>query len=214
MTNTKKHLRATGPRTPEGKKIASRNSIKHGFFSKVLTFKDAGEEAEYQDLLQGLFDTLQPTDRLQEILVEEIAVCCWKLRVSLAWAEREVRNRASRSINRTIQHFVEKSDVLDVPLPGIEDAPRDAGSVDDGLGSPGWECKEMVLRVTNGEQEQSGHAAMAGTDRSADTSTEAYAVEVRVADPMDTIMRYDTKIHRDLYRAIEQLNRLQELGAR
>jgi len=199
--------RATGPRTAEGKKIASENSIKHGLFSKVLVFKNLDEEAEYKGLLESLFKSLRPTGRLEEILVEEIAICSWRLRIPMQWAEREIRNREGRSINRTIQHFIGKSDVLEMPLPGIGNASLGAGHVDDG-GGFGWECRELLLRVVNDEREQSASTG-GGSDH--DENNQRYAMELRVVDPMDTILRYETKVKRDLYRAIEQLNRLRQL---
>jgi len=81
--NRKNASKSTGPKTPEGKAIASRNSLKHGLLAKEIVIT-AGEGAESQDQFDSLFANLiEQFDRqgmLEEILVEKIAVAYWRLR--------------------------------------------------------------------------------------------------------------------------------------
>ena len=57
--------RSMGPHTQLGKRIASRNSIKHGISSEVVVIK--GESpAKYKALLGGLRCVLQPVGQLGE----------------------------------------------------------------------------------------------------------------------------------------------------
>ncbi len=81
--NRKNALKSTGPATPEGKAIASRNSLKHGLLAKEVVIND-GEGAENQEqfnaLLLDLKDHFEPQGSLEEILVEKIAASYWRLR--------------------------------------------------------------------------------------------------------------------------------------
>lgn len=70
---------ATGPRTELGKQRASHNATKYGIFSKVIVLK--GESSiEYEELLVGLVEALQPCGALEELFVEKLATTQWRLR--------------------------------------------------------------------------------------------------------------------------------------
>jgi hypothetical protein len=77
---------STGPRTEEGKARSRYNALKHGVLASALLITE-GAAAEYsgvfQELLDGLRQDLAPVGMLEEILVEKIAVCCWRQRRAL-----------------------------------------------------------------------------------------------------------------------------------
>ena len=68
-----------GPRTPQGKERSKRNAVKHGIFSQVALLKGESR-AEYDALLNGLRENLQPEGMLEEILVEKLAISVWDYR--------------------------------------------------------------------------------------------------------------------------------------
>jgi hypothetical protein len=73
----------SGPRTLSGKKRASRNATKNGFFSKHLLVQhpDADEsQADYDKLHASIHAHYQPVGFVEELLVEQIAVWYWRLR--------------------------------------------------------------------------------------------------------------------------------------
>jgi len=82
LANQKNALKSTGPRTARGKAIAASNSLKHGLLAKEVVITE-GEGAEDQKafdvLLADLVDQLRPIGSMEEILVEKIAVCYWRL---------------------------------------------------------------------------------------------------------------------------------------
>jgi hypothetical protein len=81
---------ATGPRTPEGKERSKRNALKHGILSEVVVLK--GEpHAKYESLLKGLWENLQPEGKLEEILVEKLAVNEWRRRRLLVAEGAEIQ---------------------------------------------------------------------------------------------------------------------------
>jgi hypothetical protein len=82
--------KATGPRTLQGKQKASRNATKHGVFSKVIVLSSESK-AEYEELLAGLRETLQPEGTLEELLVEKLATTLWRQRRLLSAERAEIR---------------------------------------------------------------------------------------------------------------------------
>jgi len=72
-------LKSTGPKSKEGKAIASQNAIRHGLLSQDLILKDESLE-EFDLFRQGLYQSLSPIGRLEEILVEKIVSAGWRFR--------------------------------------------------------------------------------------------------------------------------------------
>jgi hypothetical protein len=78
--------RATGPRTPAGKRRSSQNALKHSIFRCVALLDDESRK-EYGSLLKGLRNLYQPVGDLEEFHVERAAMNIWRLR-RVAIAER------------------------------------------------------------------------------------------------------------------------------
>jgi hypothetical protein len=67
---------STGPITPEGKAICSRNALKHGLASGALII--AGEDpAEFEALRKTLLEEHAPTDETEKLLVIKMAQSWW-----------------------------------------------------------------------------------------------------------------------------------------
>jgi hypothetical protein len=96
--------RSTGPKTPDGKAVSSLNALKHGFWSRDLVnpkIDGADLVADFQEFLDALLADLNPVGAMEELLVEEIAACAWRLRRALRsesrhtwWDEESIRRRA------------------------------------------------------------------------------------------------------------------------
>jgi hypothetical protein len=71
--------KATGPRTLSGKNRAKYNALKYGIFSEVALLKTESR-SEFERLLKGLHDDFRPEGKLQEILVEHLAINLWRRR--------------------------------------------------------------------------------------------------------------------------------------
>ena len=87
---------STGPRTEDGKNRSRYNAIKHGIFSKdVLHSEGFGKEdtKEFDDLLTMLLEDRKPVGVLEEVLVERIAVCLWRLKRALQYEVGTMRVR-------------------------------------------------------------------------------------------------------------------------
>ena len=69
--------KSTGPLSIEGKQKVAGNALKHGLFSKNLLLTDEDPLAYYQ-LLEQLQTELRPIGRLEQTLIERIAVSLWR----------------------------------------------------------------------------------------------------------------------------------------
>lgn len=93
-TNKENALVSTGPKTAQGKLTVSKNAVKHGIFTQDLIIQ-AGDGKEdiktYQELLDNLIQCLNPTDQMQHLLVEKIAVDFWRLKRLLRFETGSIR---------------------------------------------------------------------------------------------------------------------------
>lgn len=70
---------STGPRSGEGKLVASKNAIRHGLLSDDLLM--TGEsKGELEDLRRAVLEDLKPEGAVEAILVEHIVANEWRLR--------------------------------------------------------------------------------------------------------------------------------------
>ena len=96
--NKQNALLSTGATTLEGKKAVSKNAIKHGIFTATLLIGDGMEQeilSEYQELLQNIIEGLKPTDQMESLLVEKIAVDFWRLRRVINFESHCISDRYS-----------------------------------------------------------------------------------------------------------------------
>jgi len=80
--NRRNARKSTGPSTPEGK-AAIRRPLKHGILARetVITRDDCQEDAtEFETLLDELTADRDPQGPVEGLLVQEIAICYWRLR--------------------------------------------------------------------------------------------------------------------------------------
>lgn len=66
-----------GPQSDEGKKVASRNSLKTGTYSKQIVLPNESQE-EFDQLVEQFQKDFYPKDAVEMMLVREMAVITWK----------------------------------------------------------------------------------------------------------------------------------------
>ncbi len=96
---------STGAKTPEGKAVVAGNALRHGLLSCKLIL--GGEsQADYEALLAGLMQSLNPVGMLEQVLVEKIAVALWKHKrlVAAESASLELCRRMERHGNLKLVH--------------------------------------------------------------------------------------------------------------
>lgn len=83
-------IQTISPRTKIARQGSSRNAIRHGIFSEVVVLPDESLR-KYRSLLKGFWDALQPEGRVEEFLVETLAMLGWRHRRLLVAEGAEIR---------------------------------------------------------------------------------------------------------------------------
>lgn len=86
--NQQNAQKSTGPKSEKGKEVVRLNAMKHGLLSKELVIREGDgkeDEGEFVALLQGLRESFSPEGTIEEMLVERIATCYWRLRRSIRY---------------------------------------------------------------------------------------------------------------------------------
>lgn len=118
-------LLSTGPRSKEGKAIASRNRTKHGVLAKTPPLLDSEDYSTHQGILQGLIQQYQPEGPLEHHLIQQVAMCM--LRQHRAWQAEAVAGDRHAAKETLAQHYPEKqsSGVLDALVASLTDGMGD-----------------------------------------------------------------------------------------
>ena len=157
QANRKNAKKSTGPRTVAGKRRASRNAIKHGFFSKwlLVQHRDGKEsQGEYDDFDAGIRKYFQPVGWLEELWVEKIAVWSWRLR-------RLIRCETGQIDRALPEHSYELRQSKGDDLAEPESAPSSSSEIDamtDHLFLPEKEELDKLLRYEAMINRQLNHA--------------------------------------------------------
>jgi hypothetical protein len=171
------------------------NARKHGLLSKNLHFEDEEDKETFQQLLTELGDEQGAEGPLEWALVEEAAISIWKLRTTNGWDIAELINRrkAAKAVLKALGDNYE-DDQFQLFTGEYEKQ---------SAATRGWDCQELVIRtgtrnVAEEDQPLSGANSKAGHVQ----------IEAKLAASLDTILRYQAAIKRDLYRALAILREM------
>src|ERR1700680_494337 len=70
--------KSSGPRTAEGKQIASQNAVTHGLTARTVVLQNESEE-DYQTDLRAYLDHFRPQGKPETDLVHQLAAAQWRL---------------------------------------------------------------------------------------------------------------------------------------
>jgi hypothetical protein len=132
------------------------------------------------------------------MLVEEIANCQWMLQRLNVWKSQEITNRrnAAKAILRAV---AENYDEEQLPLFTT------AGGVDSAA-QLGWDCQELIVRTSTRNFEQD--EARTGLDKTGKSGQ--VQIAARLTTSLDSILRCEAALKRDLYRAVKTLGEIQQ----
>jgi hypothetical protein len=92
-TNLAAVRNATGPRTEIGKRRSSQNAVKSGIFFRA-TLLEGESRAEYESLRKGLWNSKQPGDEFEEILLDKMVSNLWRQHRVLIAEGAEIRRNS------------------------------------------------------------------------------------------------------------------------
>jgi hypothetical protein len=79
LANRLNAQKSTGPRTTQGKAVASQNSVKHGLLAESDVISSENQ-ADFDLYRQQLLDELSPVGPMESILAERIVTLSWRLK--------------------------------------------------------------------------------------------------------------------------------------
>jgi len=183
---------STGPPTSAGKEASKCSALKHGLRAEaaIIPGEDSGA---YHEFRQALVTELAPVGELEALLVDRIVSLASRLqRTGRVEAGLFVRGHFQAVAERARSEASEHEEVRNDPFEGM-----------------------MGTRSVTNEEAHSAalrEAAAAEAMRDADSTVPAAAFERDSSDVFPKLARYETSIERSLYRALQELHRLQ--GAR
>lgn len=101
-SNRANAARSTGPTSPEGRQISSRNSIRHGLLAATVVLENESLE-RFHDLMTDLDEQFRPVNAAECALVETMAVAHW----------RQLRLRGIEKSSLTYQISKQTDDEMD-----------------------------------------------------------------------------------------------------
>ena len=186
--NRRNASRSTGPKTPEGKSIARWNAWKHGLHSQKLLLPGE-KESDWLAFREQLSDGLKPVGELELLLADRITMLAWRIR-RLSGLESGVfvwnyyKIIADRNwAGYTLRDFPETQELHEK-----ESVPE----------------KEAVSKYREAEAQQESQDSTLG---------HAFIRESERADSFVKLSRYEGRLERSFYQALQEFHRLQAARA-
>jgi len=201
QANRRNAQKSTGPKTPDGKRIASQNSITHGLTANRSVIENENLD-EFKTFYTTMHETLAPVGPVETMLTERIVSLSWRLKRA-EWTESGVINVLAN--DRNVVHRVENpgNQLESLAARSISQSIRDAlyqnnpGQFNSGV--------KRLENLINPPQRDSGPQTVLG----------CVAIEdFRDANILERLLRYQGQIERSLYRAIFELEKTQHIRHR
>ena len=192
---------ATGPTSPEGKRIASMNAVKHGLTAMSMVIPGLEDEDDWQTFYEGVIAYYNPIGAVEYALVDRAAGLLWRLR-RVPRAERDATLNPSDEMSESIA-AIERvtAEVRAMVLPPEDEYDEEGRLIFSG--SPGSEGSGVESKST-ALREASGTPAI--TPR-----------PLPAAAPLLTYSRYETRLNgqlRQIFREIEHCKARRERDTR
>ena len=114
--NRRNAMLSTGPRTEQGKAVSRLNSLKHGIFAReTVNAVIEGDENRrlFEEMVERLGEEFQPDGCLEELMVQEIATCCWRLRRVLRFENRMAWTEEALNADRSQAAWIDGAGRVD-----------------------------------------------------------------------------------------------------
>lgn len=198
--NQRNAQKSSGPKTPKGKAVARLNATKHGLLSQEVLLPGE-DEAALKELGERLREELQPVGEMENLLVEQIISAYWRMsrlrRVEAGIFTFELYGELAERARREAGKYSKTT--TEVTL----DGERLGGELD-------------TLTTTTITDEQKYQEALQRAQemesvRDAELATlgQSFIRDANGANTFSKLSRYEAAIERSLYRAFNELQRLQ-----
>lgn len=106
---------STGPRTPEGKQISSRNATRHGILAKNLTI-EGEDQAELTRLLDQAVAEWDPQTARELDLVHQLVIVQWRIDRANRFEGGVIRDRMKTALRQREQKRADPDPAIDLTL--------------------------------------------------------------------------------------------------
>jgi hypothetical protein len=198
---------STGPRTDRGKAHSRNNALRHGLLARKVVLDTHEQRAEFRELRRRCERELHPKGVFENFVVEDIATMLFKLGIIEPLVVRELLRRQDLSDSDNLKEIFDNGFFhKDLKLPiECSDLPLNRG----------LDCKQMSVRAVAGKDRHYSHtlcgppisngaivpAAKASTNNDSQNADHLEIAAV-MGNALETLTRYETKLRRELYRAI------------
>jgi hypothetical protein len=180
--------RSTGPQTENGKRAVRYNALKHGLLAEASLLP--GEDtALFRRLAEELHAQFEPAGELEQLLVDRITSCAWRLRRVLQVEAGLFVARLKYAI--TLEPKQATDDQLLALQQAIQGPPR---VVDGHRDSPAVRSEPEAGGLRN---------------EALGTLGRAFSIDASDTNAFTKLARYESNIERALFRALQELQRLQ-----
>jgi hypothetical protein len=231
--NQQNARRSTGPRTPTGKARVKHNALKHGLLAKEVIVPLGDEykkRAEFDHLLDDLCQHYAPVGPIEAMLVDRIAVAYWRLRRATRAEVGELIVEIDNAPGFDGVPFL--SGIAARLRTQVEAADQNFDFVtwlqnnEDVLPDLGWDLKEVAAYINNLRSDERKPWLLQALEEEEQECTERERAQIWLIDRQNRallvqrslpgsseavakILRYETMIDRQLYRAMAELEKLQ-----
>ena len=208
--NRQNAQKSTGPKTPEGKAVASQNSTTHGLRSnRVLITSE--NSAEYNAHQNALLEDLAPVGAMETILADRIIKLTWQLNRSTRFQtctfNTLIKNKAHQKLGKKVE--LKPMDYLRVDvLEGLGIFKEEYYKLLDEKGYDGMEKYiDNLIR-----QREMQNVFREDADHSGDqTLGEVVYADFSQSRALERLLMYERRIENSLYKAHLEFQRLQLL---
>jgi hypothetical protein len=105
-------IKSGGPQTPEGKLVASHNSLKTGVYSKLIVLPGE-DESQFLELETQLLQDFAPQDIAERAMIHDLAILTWK-RIRLEQLEyRVIKSAISKEVDEADMRYIAHYQIRD-----------------------------------------------------------------------------------------------------
>jgi len=216
--NRRNALRSTGPKSPEGKAVSARNALKHGILSKAVippVLEEYESRKEFDALLASFVERLSPEGAVEEMLVERIATSYWRLgRVLRAEAGKIAINRGLSSAPIFDQYAEDRetAHILQENLAKLDDDDPEAWQTLRALFDDEYDRHpdDDEMRSAIAQWLPDVNYALEDPPVLGEWANQV-AASLPNAKDLLLFMRYEAALDRQIYRALNTLERLQRI---
>ena len=229
IANRNNALKSTGPKTFAGKRIVSRNAVRHGLLSSPdLTVINGEDRTEFEDFSSNLLSDLKPVGQLETLLAERITSFFWRLKrtgrmekelLDLLTVPAQTDSNASKKdlpfkmiLHKRYDTALQDPEYQDFLKFKKAQAQYANMEVEDGEVLD----RETFYKFKNQFELPSAPSVPAAEAQAVEPEALGKAVkeDFKGGKLLDKLLRYEGQIERSMYRAMLELNKLQFIRTR